>query len=172
MLAIRLQRTGRKGHAQFRMIVQEARRSPSSGRVVEILGNYDPHSKALNIDKEKAKTFLDNGAKPSDRVARILKTEGVKLPSWVKIVDHLDKKTKNPEKLRKNQPKEEAPAEAEAAKVEDASQEVAEEAATSGEVEETPAEAEESTPEESSEENDTSDEAKEPNAATEETDKN
>lgn len=104
MLAIRLQRTGRKGHAQFRMIVQDARRSPSSGRVVEVLGNYNPHTKETNIDKEKASTYLSNGAQPSDRVARILKGDGVKLPSWVKIVDSAKKNTKNLEKLRKNQP--------------------------------------------------------------------
>ena len=34
MLAIRMQRTGRKGHAQFRVIVQESRRTPTSGNVV------------------------------------------------------------------------------------------------------------------------------------------
>lgn len=108
MLAIRLQRTGRKGHAQFRMIVQEARRSPNSGRVVTTLGNYDPHTKELSIDKDKAATYLSNGAKPSDRVARILKKEGVKLPSWVTLEENAKKAIKNPDKLRKNQPKEEA----------------------------------------------------------------
>lgn len=109
MLAIRLQRTGRKGHAQFRMIVQDARRSPSSGRVVEVLGNYNPHTKETNIDKDKAATYLSNGAQPSDRAARILKGDGVKLPAWVRIVKVTKKTTKNPEKLRKNQP--ETPAE-------------------------------------------------------------
>ncbi len=112
MLAIRLQRTGRKGHAQFRMIVQESRRTPSSGRVVQNLGNYNPHTKEVNIDIEKAATFLKNGAQPSDRVARILKANGVKLPSWVKIVDSAKSTTKSPEKLRKNQPKEEVKVEA------------------------------------------------------------
>ena len=109
MLAIRLQRTGRKGHAQFRVIVQDSRRSPSSGRVVEVLGNYNPHTKDLQIDKDKAETFLTNGAQPSDRVARILNANKVKLPSWVSIVKKAEKSVKNPEKLRKNQP--EAPAE-------------------------------------------------------------
>lgn len=111
MLAIRLQRTGRKGHAQFRMIVQDSRRSPSSGRVVANLGNYNPHTKETNLDKDLATKFLTDGAQPSDRAARILKADGVKLPSWVKIVDSAEKKIKNTEKLRKNRPAEEPVAE-------------------------------------------------------------
>ncbi|MEO8785351.1 MAG: 30S ribosomal protein S16 [Candidatus Saccharimonadales bacterium] len=104
MLAIRLQRTGRKGHAQFRIVVQDSRRSPTSGRFVFLLGNYDPHSKALNLNKEKAEYYLANGARPSDRVARLLKNEGIKLPSWVQLEVKQSAKIRNPEKLRKNQP--------------------------------------------------------------------
>jgi len=106
MLAIRLQRTGRKGHAQFRLIVQEARRSPSSGSVVAALGSYDPHTKAIILDKEKAATFLNNGAQPSPRVAVLLQKEGVKLPSWVKLDDKRQSAIKNVEKLRRNRPDE------------------------------------------------------------------
>jgi small subunit ribosomal protein S16 len=109
MLAIRMQRTGRKGHAMFRVIVQEARLTPTSGKVVALLGSYDPHAKTTTLDKEKAATFLKNGAQPSDRVALLLKNEGVKLPKWVSIDTKKAGKLKNPEKLRKNQPKE-APA--------------------------------------------------------------
>lgn len=111
MLAIRLQRTGRKGHAMFRMVVQDSRRTPTSGRFVAQLGSYDPHSKSLTIDKEKAELYLKNGARPSDRVARLLKNEGVKLPSWVVLESNKKGALRNAEKLRKNQPKEEAPAE-------------------------------------------------------------
>jgi small subunit ribosomal protein S16 len=108
MLAIRLQRTGRKGHAQFRLIVQEARLTPSSGKVVVTLGNYDPHTKTVKFDKEKASYYLEHGAQPSDRVAMLLKKEGVKLPKWVKLADKQQGKIRNPEKLRRNQPAEEA----------------------------------------------------------------
>ncbi|HEY8998898.1 MAG TPA: 30S ribosomal protein S16 [Candidatus Saccharimonadales bacterium] len=114
MLAIRMQRTGRKGHAMFRMVVQESRLTPTSGKVVALLGSYDPHAKAITLDKEKASFYLEHGAQPSDRVARLLKNEGVKLPSWVSIVEGKARTTRNPEKLRKNQPKEEAPAAPEA----------------------------------------------------------
>ncbi len=115
MLAIRMQRTGRKGHAMFRLVVQDSRVTPTSGKVVVTLGSYDPHAKVATIDKEKAAFYLGNGAQPSERAARLLQTEGVELPKWVKVAD-ADKKRaiRNPEKLRKNQPKEEAPVEAEA----------------------------------------------------------
>ncbi len=109
MLAIRLQRTGRKGHAQYRVVVQDSHRSPLSGNVVEYLGSYNPHAKTVSIDKEKAQKFLDNGAQPSDRVVGLLKSEGVKLPKWVEVSAPGKRTTRNPEKLRRNQP--EKPAE-------------------------------------------------------------
>jgi small subunit ribosomal protein S16 len=111
MLAIRLQRTGRKGHAQFRILVQDARRTPTSGRFVAHLGSYDPHTKTIILDKEKAALYLKNGARPSDRVASLLQKEGIKLPSWVKLETKKLRETRKPEKLRKNQPKQEVVAE-------------------------------------------------------------
>lgn len=106
MLAIRMQRTGRKGHAQFRVVVQDARLTPTSGRVVAQLGSYNPHTKAATLDKEKAAFYLTNGARPSDRVARLLQKEGVDLPKWVAILADKERSIRNPEKLRKNQPAE------------------------------------------------------------------
>ena len=110
MLAIRMQRTGRTGHASFRVIVQDAAKSPTSGKVVEQLGSYDPHTKAVALDKDRAKFFLTHGAQPSDRVAVLLKQEGVKLPSWVEARDKKKSAIRNPEKLRRNQPKDAKPA--------------------------------------------------------------
>jgi len=115
MLAIRMQRTGRKGHAMFRVVVQDARLTPTSGKVVAQLGSYDPHAKTAVLDKEKAATFLKNGAQPSDRIVALFKAEGVSLPAWVLTNDKKAGKLRNPEKLRKNQPKAEAPAEEPAA---------------------------------------------------------
>lgn len=106
MLAIRMQRTGRKGHAQFRVIVQDSRFHPTRGKVVAYLGSYDPHTKSAQLDKEAAKKYLENGAQPSDRVARLLKVEGVKLPDWVKLDDPKKRAIRNPEKLRRNRPAE------------------------------------------------------------------
>lgn len=107
MLAIRFQRVGRKGHAEFRIVVQDARRTPSSGRIVAQVGHYNPHTKAVVLDKEKAATFVSNGAQPSARVAQLLKAEGVALPAWVKLNSSKTRTIKNADKLRKNQPAQE-----------------------------------------------------------------
>jgi small subunit ribosomal protein S16 len=112
MLTIRLQRIGRKGYPVYRLAVQESRRHPSSGRVVSYVGSYNPHSKAVNIDKEKVEKYLGTGAQPTPRVVKLLQAEKITLPSWVKV-RAADKEggIRHPEKLRKNQPKEEtAPA--------------------------------------------------------------
>jgi small subunit ribosomal protein S16 len=110
MLAIRLQRVGRKGHAMYRLAVQEAQRHPSSGRVVAYVGNYDPHTKDAKVQVELAQKYLDNGAQPSPRVVKLLKDAGVKLPSWVETADSKKSKAiRNATKLRKNRPKVEKP---------------------------------------------------------------
>ncbi len=107
-----MQRTGRKGYATFRMIVQDSKFSPTSGRVVANLGHYNPHTKETVIDTEKVTEYLNNGAQPSPRVVKLLKDQKVKLPSWVEELDtKKEGKIRNPEKLRKHQPAEEAPAE-------------------------------------------------------------
>jgi small subunit ribosomal protein S16 len=129
MLVIRLQRTGRKGHAQFRVVVQDSRRTPTSGKVVAQLGHYDPHTKEIVLNKEKAQFYLDNGAQPSDRIAVLFNKEGITLPKWVTLPVAQKRTTRNPEKLRKNQPKEEAPKAEEKAEAEEPAAEVAEEAA-------------------------------------------
>jgi small subunit ribosomal protein S16 len=127
----------------FRVVVQDARVTPTSGKVVAFLGSFDPHSKAVTLDKEKAAVFLSNGAQPSDRAAKLLESEGVKLPKWYKKPAKKTAAIKNADKLRRNQPKEEVteaaaeePAESTEAAVEEAAPEVETPA------EEAPAEAE------------------------------
>ena len=127
MLVIRLQRTGRKGHAQFRVVVQDSRRTPTSGKIVAQVGTYDPHTKTVTLDKERAQHYLEHGAQPSDRVVVLLKKESIKLPAWVKQPAQQDSKIRHPEKLRRNRPAEpveEAPA-AEAAEAETPAEEAA-----------------------------------------------
>ena len=104
MLAIRMQRTGRKGHAMFRVIVQDSRLTPTSGKIVASLGNYDPHVRIMTLDKDKASFYLEHGAQPSDRIARLLKKEGVKLPKWVVVSDDLKRDIRNPDKRRSTRP--------------------------------------------------------------------
>lgn len=109
MLAIRLQRVGRKGYATYRISVQESQRNPTSGRIVASVGTYNPHTKDVKIQVELAQKYLDNGAQPSPRVTKLLAAAGVKLPNWVVKADNKKSKTvRHSEKLRKNRPAVEA----------------------------------------------------------------
>lgn len=114
MLAIRLQRLGRKALPVYRIAVQEAQRHPSSGRVVAYVGTYNPHTKDVKFDTEKVELYLKNGAQPTPRVVKLLIEQKVKLPAWVKKpLNDKAAKLRNPEKLRKNQPKAEKASEPE-----------------------------------------------------------
>ena len=117
MLAIRMQRKGRVHLPTYRIVVQESQRHPLSGRIVAEVGNYNPQTKALVLDREGVEKYLNNGAQPSSRVAYILEKNGVKMPKWYKEATKKHATAKHADKLRKNQPKEEpveeAPAETE-----------------------------------------------------------
>ena len=106
MLAIRMQCKGRTHYPVYRIVVQESQRHPLSGRIVADLGSFNPHTKEVTLDKEKVVFYLKNGAQPSTRVARVLSKNGIKLPAWVKAASEKHASVKNPDKLRKNQPKE------------------------------------------------------------------
>lgn len=84
MLTIRLSRVGRKKVPRYRLIVQESRYAPT-GKVVARVGHFNPQTKEATFDKEAIQKYLDNGAQPSNTVAKLLKKEGLKLPSWVQI---------------------------------------------------------------------------------------
>lgn len=75
-LAIRLARGGAKKRPFYRIVVADTR-SPRDGRFVERLGFYNPmvppdHPERYRLDGEKAKYWLGQGAKPTDRVRRLL----------------------------------------------------------------------------------------------------
>jgi small subunit ribosomal protein S16 len=99
-----MKRLGRKGHPTYRVVVQDSRQSPASGKYVAHLGSYDPHTKQSSLVKDKAEFYLKNGAQPSDRVISLFKTEKITLPEWVKQPTKKEKSTRNPDKLRKNRP--------------------------------------------------------------------
>lgn len=107
MLAIRMQRTGRKDAAQFRLVVQDSKRTPTSGKIVAQIGYYNPHTKNVVLEKERANFYLSHGAQPSPRVITILNAEGIKIPKWVSLPTKKEGKVRNPEKLRANQPAQE-----------------------------------------------------------------
>ena len=101
MLAIRMQRNGRVHSPVYRIVVQESQRHPLSGRVVAEVGNYNPETKKVVLDKEKVEFYLKNGAQPSSRVAFVLEKNGIKLPKWYKKPAEKHATAKHADKLRK-----------------------------------------------------------------------
>lgn len=89
----------------FRMVVQDARRTPTSGKVVTYLGSYDPHAKQISINHDKASFYLEHGAQPSPRVISLLKAEKIKLPAWVAEANSKQRSVRNPDKRRSTAPK-------------------------------------------------------------------
>ncbi len=75
---IRLQRRGRKKKA-FYYIVAADGRAPRDGKFIEKLGIYNPltHPATIELDRDRALSWLQNGAQPSDTAKRILSYKGV-----------------------------------------------------------------------------------------------
>jgi small subunit ribosomal protein S16 len=71
MVIIRLQRVGRKNHAEFRVVVAEHKRAASK-QCIEIVGSYSPHTDAVTLHVDKIKEWLAKGAQVSDTVHNIL----------------------------------------------------------------------------------------------------
>ncbi len=81
-LSMRLKRFGRKGYAQYRLVVTDRRRQRDGG-VIEELGQYDPHQEDMNekfkINKERVAYWLQQGGQPTGTVKTLLKKQGVTL---------------------------------------------------------------------------------------------
>ena len=75
---IRLRRMGAKKAPFYRVIVADSR-SPRDGRFIEEIGYYNPISEPVEvkIDADKAKTWIKNGAQPTDTVKALLKKNGI-----------------------------------------------------------------------------------------------
>ncbi len=78
MVKIRLRRMGAKKNPYYRLVVADSR-SPRDGRCIEEIGTYDPlaNPATINVDVEKAQTWIKNGAQPTDTVRGLLKKAGV-----------------------------------------------------------------------------------------------
>ena len=102
---IKLQRVGAKNQPKYRVVIQEAKEK-LGGRVVEILGIYNPleEPSVFQVDKEKTLNWIKKGAQPTETVRILLGKAGIMSP-----VD-LTKLTKR--KKKGEQPAEEAKAEA------------------------------------------------------------
>lgn len=74
---IRLAQRGKKKNRTFRVIVADSR-SPRDGKFIEDLGFYNPQDNpsSVEIDIEKAVSWLEKGAQPSERAQKILEISG------------------------------------------------------------------------------------------------
>lgn len=76
MLVIRFNRFGKRNQAAFRVVLQEKTKAPGR-RHIEMLGSYNPHTKAITLKKERILHWLKEGAQPSDRAHNLFVKEGV-----------------------------------------------------------------------------------------------
>jgi len=75
-LKIRLARGGAKKRPYYRIVVAEAS-APRDGRFVERIGSYNPmvpkdHPERLTLDGERATYWMSKGAKPTERVQKMM----------------------------------------------------------------------------------------------------
>jgi small subunit ribosomal protein S16 len=75
---MRLQRHGRKRYAYYHIVIADSR-APRDGRNVDRVGSYNPNTNpaTIDLDFDKALTWLQNGAQPTDTVRAILSYKGV-----------------------------------------------------------------------------------------------
>jgi small subunit ribosomal protein S16 len=75
---IRLTRVGARNNPIWRVVAAD-QRSPRDGRFLEVLGHYNPQTEpsTIEIDEQRTRRWLDQGAQPSAAVKRILKAKGI-----------------------------------------------------------------------------------------------
>ena len=79
-MKIRLARGGSKKRPFYRVVAADSR-MPRDGRFIEKLGTYNPllpkdSEERVKLDMERVQYWLDQGAQPTDRVARFLEASG------------------------------------------------------------------------------------------------
>ncbi len=82
---IRLQRTGKRGQAYFRVVILEHTTRPK-GKYLELLGNYNPHQKQFQVKKDRIEYWISKGAQISPTVNNLMVNYKVwdrpKMQSW------------------------------------------------------------------------------------------
>ena len=75
---IRLQRHGKKANAFYHIVIADGR-APRDGKFIEKIGSYNPNTNpaTINLDNDKALSWLQNGAQPTDTCRAILSYKGV-----------------------------------------------------------------------------------------------
>ncbi len=119
---IRFQRIGRKNDAAFRIAVLEKTAGPKAGSYVDLVGTYNPKTKATTLKPDAIKDWMKKGAQVSPSVHNLLVSqgviEGVKTAKVVKqseLGKNIAKKKAEEEAAAAKAAEEKAAAEAEAA---------------------------------------------------------
>jgi small subunit ribosomal protein S16 len=75
---IRLTRVGARNNPIWRVVAADGR-SPRDGRFLEVLGHYNPQTdpSTIELDEERIRSWLGEGAQPSASVKRLLKAKGI-----------------------------------------------------------------------------------------------
>ena len=75
---LRLTRVGGRKDPVWRVVVAD-QRSKRDGRVIETIGHYNPQTNpsTITLDEERAREWLARGAKPSETVRKLLRTQGI-----------------------------------------------------------------------------------------------
>ena len=78
MVRIRLRRVGSSKNPIWRIVVAD-RRSPRDGRTIETIGQYNPQLEPslIEIDADRARHWIEHGARPTRTVASLLRTKGI-----------------------------------------------------------------------------------------------
>ena len=78
MVKIRLRRVGAKKQPHYRLVVADSR-APRDGAFIEVIGHYNPLTDppTVVVDGEKAQIWLNQGAKPTAIVAKLLLKAGI-----------------------------------------------------------------------------------------------
>ena len=72
MIRIRLTRKGKKKAPFYRIVVTD-KRTKRDGKPIEEIGTYNPKTKELLLDKNKADSWIKKGAQPTETVTSLLK---------------------------------------------------------------------------------------------------
>jgi small subunit ribosomal protein S16 len=78
LVKIRLTRLGAHKRPFYRIIVADSK-ARRDGPFIEIIGTYDPlvEPSKIEVDVERAKHWISQGAQPSDTVKRLLQKAGM-----------------------------------------------------------------------------------------------
>ena len=75
---IRLTRVGARNNPMWRVVAAD-QRSPRDGRFIEVLGHYNPQTdpSTIELDEQKLRGWIEQGAQPSGTVKKLMKAKGI-----------------------------------------------------------------------------------------------